>query len=200
MPASRGRVAEADAHFRKALEINPDYADARNNLGSLLVAIGKIDEGIAQWETLIRLQPKSVRALNQLAWLLATSPEASVRNGPRAVELAQQALRLAGSREPAVLGTLAAAYAEAGQFSKAAETAQQAVELAASQNNAALADALRANQTLPKQFSLSRTQATVASSVRAPLARCPMANLHFSPCCATAWPSSGTPLSVFPAW
>jgi protein O-mannosyl-transferase len=138
----RGRLVEATAHFRTALEIDPNYAQARDNLGSLLVGLGKIDEGIAQWDMLIRLQPSNVRALNQLAWLLATGPEASVRNGPRAVALAEQAVKLTGGREPAILGTLAAAYAEVGRFPEAVKTAREAAKLATRQNNRPLAESI----------------------------------------------------------
>jgi protein O-mannosyl-transferase len=140
----RGRAAEAVIHLHRALEIDPDYAQAHDNLGSLLLRLGKTDEAIAQWDTVIRLQPENASALNQLAWLLATDPEGSVRNGARAVALAQRAAKLRGNEEPAILGTLAAAYAEAGRFSEAVEAAQQALALASSQNNAPLADALRA--------------------------------------------------------
>ena len=62
-------------------------------------------------------------AQNDLAWLLATCPDNSVRNGQKAVELAQQAVQLSNGRSPEILDTLAAAYAEAGRFHEAVETA-----------------------------------------------------------------------------
>jgi hypothetical protein len=70
------------------------------------------------------LDPDSIEALNNLAWLLATSPEPALRNGPRAVQLAERACGL--SKLPSLLGTLAAAYAEAGRFSDATRAAEQA--------------------------------------------------------------------------
>jgi hypothetical protein len=76
--------------------------------------------------------------------VLATSPQASVRNGVRAVELAQQAERLSGGKDLSVLGTLAAAYAEARRFPDAVATAQRALDLATSQTNLTRADTLRA--------------------------------------------------------
>jgi tetratricopeptide (TPR) repeat protein len=82
--------------------------------------------------------------LNNTAWMLATDPNSSVRNGAEAVDLAQRALKLSDGRQPAVLGTLAAAYAEAGKFHEAAETAQRALDLATRQNKPALTDAIRA--------------------------------------------------------
>ena len=85
---------------------------------------------LADWRQSLRANPDDVAGLNNVAWWLATNPNASIRNGPEAVELAQRAVRLSGGRQPAILSTLAAAYAEAGRFSEAVETAQQALDLA----------------------------------------------------------------------
>lgn len=70
----------------------------------------------------------SVQALNDYAWLLATSPHGELRNGSQAVTLALQAVRR--DRSPAYLDTLAAAYAEAGKFGQAVETQREALALA----------------------------------------------------------------------
>jgi len=67
-----------------------------------------------------------------MAWVLATGPEASVRNGAQAIELAQRANQLSGGQDPLILRTLAAAYAESGRFAEAITTAQQALRLAVS--------------------------------------------------------------------
>ncbi len=141
---AQAKYDEAIAEHQQALEAKPDHAEARYNLGVILYHRGRIPEAIAQWAEMVRLQPENTLALSRLARGLATSPEAAVRNGRKAVELAQQAAKLTGSRDPMVLDTLAAAYAETGQFAEAVQTAQQALALASSQNNAALADALRA--------------------------------------------------------
>ncbi len=84
----------------------------------------------AEWREALRLQPDDVDALDQLAWALATSPEASIRNGPEAVALARRAVQLGDGRDADLLATLAAAYAEAGRFSEAVETAERAISLA----------------------------------------------------------------------
>jgi tetratricopeptide (TPR) repeat protein len=81
------------------------------------------------------LDPRSVEALNNLSWILATTPEAALRNGPRAVELGRQACALTGESQPGLLGTLAAAYAEAGRFPEAIATAQKAIALAEQAGN-----------------------------------------------------------------
>jgi tetratricopeptide (TPR) repeat protein len=81
--------------------------------------------------------------LGDAAWQLAASPKASIRNGARALALARQMDRLAGGNNPVILDTLAAAYAETGQFTEAVDVAQRALALATAQTNAALADTLR---------------------------------------------------------
>ena len=80
--------------------------------------------------------------------MLATNPNASIRNGTEAVELAGRAVQLSGGREPAVLGTLAAAQAEAGQFAEAVKTARTAIDLATQQQQQGLAESIRAKMAL----------------------------------------------------
>jgi protein O-mannosyl-transferase len=135
----RGRLAEAEEFFRKAAKINPDYAEAHHNLGLALRLQGKPAEAVGQLREAVVLRPNHVSMLKQLAWALATCPEASLRDGAEAVGLAQRAARLSQERDPAVLGTLAAAYAEAGRFAEAAQTARRAADLAAAQHNDRLA-------------------------------------------------------------
>lgn len=138
------QIDAAIAEYQKAVDIDPAYAKARYNLGAALFRQGKIAAAIGQWDEAIRSQPDNLLTLNQLALSLATSSEASVRDGPRAVKLALQAVQLSGGQDPNILGTLAAAYAEAGRFSDAVHTAQRALALAVRQENSALADVLRA--------------------------------------------------------
>jgi len=142
-----GEVEAAMEQSREALKIQPDYAKARKNLGAALFQQGRVDEAIIQFQKALTIQPGLVEAqsdLAHIAWVLATSPDPSVRNGTKAVELAEQTDRLASGRNPAMAATLAAAYAEAGQFPEAITTAQRALQLAASQNNPALVAALEA--------------------------------------------------------
>ena len=77
------------------------------------------------------------------AWLLATCPEASLRDGKKAVELAQQAVQLSGGKSPEILDTLAAAYVEAGRFPEAIKTAQRVLDLSAAQNKKPLAEVIQ---------------------------------------------------------
>jgi protein O-mannosyl-transferase len=80
-----------------------------------------------------------VAALNNLAWVLAAFPDASIRNGDKALRLAERANQLSGSKDPAVLRTLAAAYAENGRFTEATVTAETGLQLANAQDNSSLA-------------------------------------------------------------
>jgi protein O-mannosyl-transferase len=138
------RVDEAIAHYEKALEANPDHASARNNLGIAQSQREAIRHTLLEKRESLRSHPKDVGLLNDTAWMLATNPNASIRNGAEAVELAQRAAQLSGGREPAILGTLAAAYAEAGRFPDAVQTARKAVELATQQDKLPFAESVTA--------------------------------------------------------
>ena len=112
--------------------------------GAILVDKGQFIDATAHYRQAIELNPNSAEPHNNLAWLLATCPEAMLRNGAEAIEHAQQASRLSGGGRPDMMDTLAAAYAEAGQFPEALVSARKALELAAQQNKPTLVDALRA--------------------------------------------------------
>jgi tetratricopeptide (TPR) repeat protein len=142
--AWQGKFDEAAAHFRQALEIDPTHTRARQNLDVILSDEQRVLQTLAAQRTSLLQQPGNVPLLNDTAWLLATSPHASVRNGEEAVELARRAWKLSGDKEPAVLGTLAAAYAEAGQFSEATETARKAIALARQQKKQELLESINA--------------------------------------------------------
>ncbi|PYJ90022.1 MAG: hypothetical protein DME71_07590, partial [Verrucomicrobia bacterium] len=139
----KGQIDEAITHYEKALELLPGNADAHLNLGSAFLAKRRVVDAIAQYKEALRLAPENVAAQSNLAWLLATSPEPSLRNGPEAVLLAERASRSSGGKRPLILRILAAAYAEAGRFPEARETAQEALQAADDQGNSALSDFLR---------------------------------------------------------
>ena len=140
-----GRLDEAIVQYQEAIKIMPDYAEAYNHLGYALLQRGRVDEAITYCRQAMQIQPANPWFQNNLAWLLATCPKASLRNGDRAVELARQANALTGGENPAILQTLAAAYAEAGRFPEAVETAQRALGL---QFNTKLAGALQSQMKL----------------------------------------------------
>jgi Flp pilus assembly protein TadD len=141
--AATGRPEGAISHFGMALGIAPDYAEAHNNLGNALVAKGRTDEAKACFQKALAIQPEHVESLNNLARLLATCPDAKVRDGAEAVKLAEKADRLCGGKRADVLDTLATAQAEAGHFSEAVATAKKAAELAAKGKDKKFAGKLR---------------------------------------------------------
>jgi len=139
----KGRLDEAIAHFEKAVAINPEFGEANYNLGNVLYYMkGRIPEALAHWRRALSVDPNAVPVLNQTARVLATTPEASLRNGAEAVALAERAAQLSGGRNPAILDTLAAAYANVGRFPEAVQTARLARDFATQQNNQRLLETL----------------------------------------------------------
>ena len=135
--AQEGRGREAIEEYRRTLELRPADAEAHTSLGNILVQEGFISDAMAQYEAALPLASDAILPRNNLAWILAASPDPSVRNGARAVELAQRAVQTSGGRNALFLRTLAAAYAEAGRFKEAVETAQRAWQLADADNHSA---------------------------------------------------------------
>jgi tetratricopeptide (TPR) repeat protein len=144
----KGQVAEAMVHYRKFLEIEPENVEARNTLGTALIQQGLVKEAIDQWQDALALQPDNGNAASNLAWVFATCPEDSIRDGARAVELGEKALRISGGKIPMIYRVLAAAYAESGRFADAIETAQRGAELATTQGNPTLAAEVENNVVL----------------------------------------------------
>ena len=141
----KGEVADALVHYRKLLELQPDNIEVHNIVGTVLVQQGDIRAGVEEWQKVLQIEPDNGNALSNLAWVLATAADDSLRDGPRAVQLAQQAVRISGGRIPILFRTLAAAYAENQQFSQAIQTARQGIELANTQGNFSLAAELQSS-------------------------------------------------------
>ena len=130
-----GQLDAAISHFQQALALQPNNAPAHSQLGQLLLLKGRVQDTLDHYQTAVALQPDDPYFLNNLAWVLATCPQASARNGPKALDLAQRAQQLSGGTNLSILDTLAAAYAEAGRFPEATATAQRALALASAQTN-----------------------------------------------------------------
>jgi tetratricopeptide (TPR) repeat protein len=133
----KGDFITASNQFAYALLLKPDEADVHLNFGKTLLRLGNTPDGLRHLREAMRLAPDSPLALNELAWLLATGPDAALRNGPEALQLAEHACAVANRGNPVLLDTLAAAYAEAGRFPEAINTAQEAVSLARTAGNEA---------------------------------------------------------------
>lgn len=141
--AGQGQFDEALAEFQQALSIDPYNGTTHCNLGNLLASRGQFEDALAHYRRAVKIQPAFPMARCKLAWLRATCPAASLRNGAEAIEQALQAERLAGAETPAVLDYLAAAYAEAAWFPEALATARKALQLATEQKDTAFANVLR---------------------------------------------------------
>lgn len=138
----KGRVDDAITAYEQALKNRPKYPEVENNIGLALLQKGRPSEAIAHWQNALAGQPDSVDSLNNLAWILATFPESWLRNGRQALALAERANQLSRDNNPAILRTLAAAYAENGRFTEAKVTAERGLQLANAQENPALANIL----------------------------------------------------------
>jgi protein O-mannosyl-transferase len=139
----KGQLRQAAVEFEKALALHPDYAAAHFNLGEVLRAAGETPEAIAHYRRALEIRPDFAPALASLAWVLATSPDGSVRDGVQAVVLAARAEQISGGRNPQFVATLAAAYAEVGRFPEAVATAERALRLATARGKAELGERLR---------------------------------------------------------
>lgn len=151
--AANQRLGEAIYQIRKACERKPTGA-IRSYLAALLTATGQQEAAAREYELVLQTEPKSIEALNNLAWILAANPKKEQRNGKEAVRLAQEACQLTAQQEPLMLSTLAAAYAEAGDFSNAVVTAQSAIKLASAGGNEPLA---RKNEMLLREYQAGRS-------------------------------------------
>jgi len=141
---TKGNAEAALTNYLGLLQLDRNVA-AFAKAGALLSSLGRTGEAISFYRTTLIAYPNLAPVLENLAWLLATDPDATNRNGAEAVRLAERACALTDRQTPALVGTLAAAYAEAGRFGEAVATAQKACALASKAKDQAL---LRKNQEL----------------------------------------------------
>jgi arylsulfatase A-like enzyme/Flp pilus assembly protein TadD len=115
--------------FDKVLKLDPDNANHKN-IGYAMERLGRIREAISHYRQALSQRGDQPMVLNNLAWILATHEDAEIRDGVQAVRLAEQACELTGYKVSGILNTLAAAYAEMGQFDQAVETSQRTLQMA----------------------------------------------------------------------
>lgn len=123
------RPSKALDIFTKILAEDEDNFLARQARADTLLSTGKHAEAIADFEILLKQKPEDDGVLNNFAWVLATSPEDKLRDGQRAIKLATKACEVTEYKKPHILSTLAAAYAETGDFETAKKWSGKAVEL-----------------------------------------------------------------------
>ena len=140
---SQGRLNEAILAYQRALELMPNSAQVHFRYGQALQTQRRYQRAIAEYQKTLYLDSSHLPGRISLAWLLATCPEDTLRDGNQAVALSEQAILLAGIESPQLLDTVAAAYAEAGRFPEAVETARRALNLPATKNNPPLAEAVQ---------------------------------------------------------
>ncbi|NOS72464.1 MAG: tetratricopeptide repeat protein [Verrucomicrobia bacterium] len=131
---NQGQSNEAKELFRKVVAAQtPPLADNPTmnfEIAELFWAVGDAPKASPFYAKAIEQSPRHVNALNNYSWLLATEANAQQRNGARAVELAERACKATEWKQPVFMGTLAAAYAEAGRFDDAAKMAARAHDMA----------------------------------------------------------------------
>ncbi|MGO8765798.1 MAG: tetratricopeptide repeat protein [Limisphaerales bacterium] len=138
--AKEGKSNEALEQLQLAVILHPS-AQAAMELGSWYYAAGNMRKAAASLRRALDLGPDNPEALNNLAWVLATSPDDSLRNGKEALTDAERACQLTSYRRPEMLSALAAAQAETGDFPQAIATIQSAMTIATAAGNTQLANA-----------------------------------------------------------
>ena len=117
------------------------------------------ERAVRDYNKVIKLDPDSAWVCNNLAWILATCPEPRIRDGAEAVRLAERGCGLTDNRAPELLDTLAAAYAELGQFDRAVKTAEKAIQLVLAPGKEKLAKDIESRLKLYKAKRPFRTSA-----------------------------------------
>jgi len=120
---------EAERLLRRAVAIEPCAALPRTQLANFLQAQTRHGAQLEVLEAGVAQCPDSPDFLNDIAYALATSPVDELRDGPRALELAQRAVAATGGERPSFLDTLAAAHAEMGDYERAVDSSQRAIAL-----------------------------------------------------------------------
>jgi tetratricopeptide (TPR) repeat protein len=132
------RCDEGVPHLERAIAIDPTFAQAHRDLGEAYAGRGQASRAVAEYLLALEAQPDDVFLINRAAWILATAPDAVVRDGLQALGLAERAVVLTGRRHEVSLDSLAAAQAETGQFDLAQQTGAEAIAAARAHNQLAM--------------------------------------------------------------
>lgn len=134
-----GDLSGAANVYEKAIQARPRSIALRHQLAKLRHQQGDYSRAVAGYREVLSAKPDQPEVLNNLAWILATHEQVEFRNGTEAVTWAERAVQLTTRKSPVLLGTLAAAYAEAGRFEDALKTSEEARQLALAAGQADIA-------------------------------------------------------------
>jgi choline-sulfatase len=141
--AVTGNHDQAARDFQSVIGLMPNNPAAHGELGKSLIPLGRAKEAIDHYRRALELRADWVPVMTDLAWRLSTTADDALRDGAEAVRLAERAAELVDNKNPIVLDTLAAAYAEAGDFPAAVETAERVLAMATAAGEAAVAADIR---------------------------------------------------------
>ena len=125
----------AIADYDQAIQLDPRDGDVYGNRGLAYQAMGKYEAALKDFNEAAALEPNRSLAHHHLAWLLATGPDAKLRDGKKAVASAKRACELTGWKDAVLLNTYAAAQAEAGDFDAAVRWQARSIELPPKENH-----------------------------------------------------------------
>jgi tetratricopeptide (TPR) repeat protein len=155
----QGRIDDAIAQWQKAVAIQPNDAAAHTSLGNALLQKGWPEQAIVHYQRALQIDPGEVNTRNNMAWVLATSSDPSIRNGAKAVSLAAEAVEISGGKDAIFFRTLAASYSECGKFADAIAAAEKGQKIAISRGDSDLA------RTLEKDIALYRADIPLHQSM-----------------------------------
>ncbi|MFZ0746318.1 MAG: tetratricopeptide repeat protein [Terracidiphilus sp.] len=144
----QGRMDDAIEAWKNVVRLRPNFSQGHENLGYALYSRSRFSDSLAELRLALAEEPNRLFTLDLASNLLATCPDASIRNGEEALALAQRASQLSGGKDPGILDSLSAAYAESGNFARAIAVEQQALVLAEQQSDQRLAARLKAHLAL----------------------------------------------------
>ena len=140
---AQGDVEGSIEAYRQAVRLMPKFSKARNTLVGVLLDCGRSAEAIPHIRSAIDTEPRNPAYRDRLAWILATHPDPTIRNGPEAVNQAEKTVELTQFQDASHLDTLAAAYAATNRFNDAITTALRAQQLLIGEPNPDIARGLR---------------------------------------------------------
>ena len=141
--SQQGKPGSAAAEFEKAIQLNPQFPWPRLNYAVVLQEQGLAGAAVTNYQHALAMQPDWTEALDKLAFLLATCPDAPWHDPAKAIALSTRANELTQRKSPDLLDTLSVAYAAAGEFSNAVATAELALKQAKSAGSQPLAAKLQ---------------------------------------------------------